>query len=89
MSSRSAGWAWARTTAAPSQAAIAVAQATHRSAQVAVDQTLIRAPFEGVVLTKNANVGVALLPTSIPEKKLLPPDCSAKDGAAPVPTFRK
>ena len=28
-----------------------------RNAEVAVEQTLIRAPFDGVVLTKNANVG--------------------------------
>lgn len=46
------------------KAAIAVAQATYRSAQVAVDQTLIRAPFEGVVLTKNANVGDVITPFS-------------------------
>lgn len=47
-----------------SKAAIAVAQANHRAAQVAVDQTLIRAPFEGVVLTKNANVGDVITPFS-------------------------
>ena len=46
------------------QAAIAVAQANHRSALVAVEQTLIRAPFEGVVLTKNANVGDVITPFS-------------------------
>jgi HlyD family secretion protein len=46
------------------KAAIAVAQANYRSAQVAVDQTLIRAPFEGVVLTKNANVGDVITPFS-------------------------
>jgi RND family efflux transporter MFP subunit len=39
------------------QAAIAAAQAGRRNAEVAVDQTLIRAPFDGVVLTKSANVG--------------------------------
>jgi RND family efflux transporter MFP subunit len=39
------------------KAAIAAAEAGRRSAEVAVDQTLIRAPFDGVVLTKNANVG--------------------------------
>jgi len=39
------------------KAAIGVAQANHRAAQIAIDQTLIRAPFDGVVLTKNANVG--------------------------------
>lgn len=45
-------------------AAVAVAEAGHRSAQVAVDQTLIRAPFDGVVLTKNANVGDVITPFS-------------------------
>ena len=45
-------------------AAVAVAQATHRAARVAVDQTLIRAPFDGVVLTKNANVGDVITPFS-------------------------
>lgn len=39
------------------QAGIGVAEATRRNAEVAVEQTLIRAPFDGVVLTKNANVG--------------------------------
>lgn len=46
------------------RAAIAVAQANHRAAQVAVEQTLIRAPFDGVVLTKNANVGDVITPFS-------------------------
>ena len=46
------------------KAAIAVAQANHRAAQVAVEQTLIRAPFDGVVLTKNANVGDVITPFS-------------------------
>lgn len=46
------------------QAAVAVAKANHRAAQVAVDQTLIRAPFDGVVLTKNANVGDVITPFS-------------------------
>ena len=46
------------------QAAIAVAQANLRVAQVGVEQTLIRAPFEGVVLTKNANVGDVITPFS-------------------------
>ena len=45
-------------------AAIAAARATHRAAQVAVEQTLIRAPFDGVVLTKNANVGDVITPFS-------------------------
>ena len=46
------------------RAAIAVAQANHRASQVAVEQTLIRAPFDGVVLTKNANVGDVITPFS-------------------------
>jgi len=45
-------------------AAVAVAQASLRSAQVGVEQTLIRAPFDGVVLTKNANVGDVITPFS-------------------------
>ncbi len=46
------------------KASIAVARANHRAAQVAVEQTLIRAPFEGVMLTKNANVGDVITPFS-------------------------
>jgi RND family efflux transporter MFP subunit len=46
------------------QAALAVAQANLQVAEVAVDQTLIRAPFDGVVLTKNANVGDNITPFS-------------------------
>ncbi|HEX6634895.1 MAG TPA: efflux RND transporter periplasmic adaptor subunit [Usitatibacter sp.] len=46
------------------RAAIGVAQANARQAQVALDQTLIRAPFDGMVLTKNANVGDILTPFS-------------------------
>src|SRR5262245_34101071 len=46
------------------KAAIAVARANYRVAQVAVEQTLIRAPFDGVVLTKNANLGDVITPFS-------------------------
>jgi len=46
------------------QAQIAVAQANFRAASVNFDQTLIKAPFTGVVLTKNANVGDILTPFS-------------------------
>lgn len=46
------------------KASIAVAQANLRAAEVAVEQTLIRAPFDGVVLTKNANVGDVITPFS-------------------------
>jgi len=46
------------------EAQIAVARANLRAADVSVDQTLIRAPFAGIVLTKNANVGDILTPFS-------------------------
>ena len=46
------------------RASIAVAQANYHAAQVGVEQTLIRAPFDGVVLTKNANVGDVITPFS-------------------------
>jgi RND family efflux transporter MFP subunit len=46
------------------KAAIQAAQANARSAQVALDQTMIRAPFDGVILTKNANVGDNITPFS-------------------------
>lgn len=44
--------------------AIGVAEANVRANAVAVEQTLIRAPFDGVVLTKNANVGDIITPFS-------------------------
>lgn len=46
------------------RAAILAAQANAQAAQVALDQTLIRAPFDGVILTKNANVGDNITPFS-------------------------
>jgi HlyD family secretion protein len=46
------------------RASIAAAQAALRGAQVSVGQTLIRAPFDGVVLTKNANLGDVITPFS-------------------------
>ena len=45
-------------------AAIDVARANHYAAQVAVEHTLIHAPFNGVVLTKSANVGDVVTPFS-------------------------
>jgi HlyD family secretion protein len=47
-----------------SQASLAVAVANLKAADVALDQTRIRAPFDGVVLTKNANVGDNITPFS-------------------------
>lgn len=44
------------------QANIKFAEASVRSAEVGVENTLIRAPFDGVVLTKNANVGEVITP---------------------------
>lgn len=54
----------AKAAIAAQKAAIGVAEANARQAQVALDQTLIRAPFDGIVLTKNANVGDILTPFS-------------------------
>ncbi len=47
-----------------SQASIASAKANARAAEVAVEQTVVRAPFDGVVLTKQANVGDNITPFS-------------------------
>jgi RND family efflux transporter MFP subunit len=44
------------------QAGVAAAEAGLRSAQVAVEYTLIRAPFDAVVLTKDADVGDIVTP---------------------------
>lgn len=41
---------------------IAVAQAALEGAQVALENTVIRAPFDGTVLTKNADVGEVVAP---------------------------
>jgi len=54
----------ARAAVRSQEAAVGVARANLRVAEVALDQTLIRAPFEGVVLTRNANVGDNITPFS-------------------------
>ncbi|MFA5834399.1 MAG: efflux RND transporter periplasmic adaptor subunit [Bacteroidota bacterium] len=44
------------------EASIKYAEANIRAAEVQLEYTLIRAPFDGVVLTKNANVGEVISP---------------------------
>lgn len=54
----------ARAIVAAQNGQIGVAEANLRAATVGVDQTIIRAPFDGVILTKNANVGDIITPFS-------------------------
>ena len=54
----------ARAVIASQRAAVTAAEASRRVAEVAVEQTLIRAPFDAIVLTRNANVGDNITPFS-------------------------
>ena len=49
---------------ASAKATIGVAEANARNAEVAVDYTLIRVPFDGVIVSKSANVGDMVTPFS-------------------------
>jgi len=52
----------AKATVAASEAAVNAAEAAVQGARVAVDYTFIRAPFDAVVLTKNADIGDIVTP---------------------------
>lgn len=54
----------ARAAVASQRAAVNSARANRQAAEVAVEQTLIRAPFDAIVLTKNADVGDNITPLS-------------------------
>src|SRR5258706_1138762 len=54
----------ARAVIAAQRAGVASAEANRQAAEVALEQTVIRAPFDAIVLTKNADVGDNITPFS-------------------------
>ncbi|MFZ3288476.1 MAG: efflux RND transporter periplasmic adaptor subunit [Telluria sp.] len=54
----------AQATMVAMRAAVTAARANAQAARVALGQTMIRAPFDGVILTKNANEGDNITPFS-------------------------
>jgi HlyD family secretion protein len=54
----------ARAAIASQKASVASAEANRQAAEVALEQTVIRAPFDAIVLTKNADVGDNITPFS-------------------------
>jgi RND family efflux transporter MFP subunit len=53
-----------RAVIASQKASVASAEANRQAAEVALEQTVIRAPFDAIVLTKNADVGDNITPFS-------------------------
>jgi RND family efflux transporter MFP subunit len=62
VASSEAGIAAAAASAATAEAQVTAAQAAYTEARVAVEYTLIRAPFNGVILSKHADVGDVVAP---------------------------